>query len=1038
MGGSATTEAIGGVGVNDWSTDGAPTMGAGDNTSWLPFSTAIQEFKVETSQFDASVGHTTGATVSILTKGGSNSYHGALTYQAWQQILNAADWGIRQNYYRSIAAAEAAGNTAEANRIRATRITPSLHHNGFAGTIGGPILRDRLFYFVSMDGFVDRKLRRGSPNNTMPTLLNQAGDFTDLLATAQGARYQLYDPLSVRVDPARPGHFVRDPIVGNKIPANRLINPAYKTYMDFLPTPNNPPASASLEPLDNFVAAEPLNWWQYTLTNRIDYELSHKHRLFGRWTKSQLQEDSADWVYQKARKLMTTGLHRNVRNATLDWVFTPSSTIIVDTVVAVNDFEQWNSAWSTPQSTALNYKPSDVGLPAYMDQKAGEHHSLPVMSWSGYQGIGRPVGAFTHYQTVSAKSSVTNIRGRHTLRTGIDVRNHMRFGGNPGAVSGTFSFTNFYTRREDDTLTPTGALGHSWAAFMMGLPTTATVDTNDSYAQTSPYVGWFVSDNWRVTDKLTLNLGLRLDYEFGRLERYDRLIGNFDPTLNLPITDLAQAAYAASPIPELAASAFQVRGGSVYANTSGLGRRVGANESMWMPRIGFAYQINRRTVLRGGYGVSMDRQDALNTDPDQFGFSRVTNNPITNNFGVSWTSGNPAAGISPLTDPFPLRSDGTRFDAPAASGLGSMARAGLGWSFGAFETPQRARAQRTRLELQRDLGGSMMVSAAYGGLFADRVNITRPLDALPEQYWANGMTRNNALASNLNSNVPNPFYINNFSSLQTSHRLVYQAMSSLPFFTSPTIRKEQLLRPFPHMNGLNQLRTPDGEVKAHSLELNFQRRMTKGVMVQVNYTFLRQRDRDFYFNDFDALPSWRLSNVGTPRRMAFVGIFELPFGKTKPLLRGRIGNALLGGWQTAFTYEWQPGQYLTWGNVFFRGDLENIELDKDAQTLDRWFNTEGFERIPANAPAAFHRRVFPSRIGGVRADGLNRLDGNLQREFRIRERFVFQLKGDFINLMNRTQFAAPNIDPLSTNFGRVTANASSTKRFVLLQGRITF
>ena len=871
-------------------------------------------------------------------------------------------------------------------------------------------------------------------------MLNRQGDFSDLAQV--GARYQLYDPLSVAPDPARPGHYVRTPIVNNVIPKNQIINPAYGTYVAFLPTPNNPPSSATQEPLNNYVAAEPLNWWQYTFTNRIDYQHSEKNRIFARWTLSKLKEDANDWTYSTVRKLMSAGNHRNVRNATLDWVYTPSPTVIIDTVVSGNDFEQWNGSWSIPESSALTYKPSDVGLPAYMDQKAGEDHSLPIMAWSGYvrgsEGIGRVVGAFTHYQTASAKTSLTNIRGSHTLKTGIDARVHSGFGGNPGATSGNFGFANDYTRREDDTLTPTGTLGFSWAAFMMGLPSSATVDTNDNYAITNPYYGWFFSDNWRVNSKLTLNLGVRLDYEFGRQERYNRLIGTFDPDASLPIAALAQAAYAAKPIPELAASAFVVKGGSVYPGVNGQGRRVDSNEWMVMPRFGLAYQINPKTVLRGGYGIAMDRQDALNTATDQFGFSRATINPVTNNFGIDWLSGNPGAGISPLTDPFPVRSDGTRFDVPVGDALGAMARAGLGWEFGGFDNPQRARTHRWRLELQRELGGSMMVSAAYSGVYADRVNVTRKLDSLPESYWADGQARDNAVASNLNQNVPNPYSINNFAALKASDPAVYQAMSSIPFFTSPTIRKANLLRPFSQMNGLNQIRVPDGEVKAHAMELVVKRRLTNGLMLQANYTALRQRDRDFYYNEYDPLPSWRLSNNGTPHRFAFVGIYELPFGKTKPMLQSGIGNALLGGWQVAWTYEWQPGPYLDWGNVFYTGDLNDIALSKGDRTLDRWFNTDGFERTASRQPAAFHRRVFPSRVSDARADGLSRLDGNIQRNFQLREGLMFQLKVDAINLINRTQFAAPSLNPTSTDFGRVTANSASTARFILLQARLTF
>jgi hypothetical protein len=303
-----------------------------------------------------------------------------------------------------------------------------------------------------------------------------------------------------------------------------------------------------------------------------------------------------------------------------------------------------------------------------MDAKAGDNTALPAMFFDGYirgsDGLGRPVGRYRGFQTAAGKVNVTYIRGDHTLKTGFNVQKFSRFDGAPEFPQGRFQFTNFYTRREDDTLTPAGDLGHSWAAFMMGLPTEATVDTNDDNAVSNPYYGLFFSDSWRVNRKLTLNLGVRLDYEVGRLERYDRVIGEFDPNVDLPITQLAQAAYAANPIPELAASAFVVRGGSAYPGTGGLGRRLDDNEFMVMPRIGFAYQITPRTVLRGGYGLAMDRQDALNTNVDQYGFSRTTFNPITNNFGLDFLSGDPGSGISPLADPFPVRADGTRFDLP--------------------------------------------------------------------------------------------------------------------------------------------------------------------------------------------------------------------------------------------------------------------------------------------------------------------------------------------------------------------------------------
>ena len=407
-----------------------------------------------------------------------------------------------------------------------------------------------------------------------------------------------------------------------------------------------------------------------------------------------------------------------------------------------------------------------------------------------------------------------------------------------------------------------GNLGHSWAAFLMGLPASASVDTNATYALSNPYFGWYVQDSWRATPKLTLNIGFRMEYEMGRKERYDRVIGSFDAAASLPITAAAQAAYAKAPVPELSASAFSVLGGSVYPGQSGASRRLQDGQFMFLPRIGAAYQINSRTVLRGGYGIYFDTLNALNQGPDQSGFSRSTGSPMTTDFGTTWLSGNPAGGISPLTDPFPVRADGTRFDTPVGTALGLMAKTGSGWTF--LDTAvSRARQQRWRAEVQRQIGVNMMVSLGYAGTYANSVRVTRKLDALPSQYWATGSTRNDAIATNLNQNVTNPFFIGNFTALQTSSPAIYQGLASRSFFTSATIRKSQLLRAFPQMNGLSQSWTPDGEVKTHAFEAVFQRRFSAGFTLNASYVGMYERDRDFYYNEFDALPTWRRSNNGS-------------------------------------------------------------------------------------------------------------------------------------------------------------------------------
>jgi hypothetical protein len=227
-----------------------------------------------------------------------------------------------------------------------------------------------------------------------------------------------------------------------------------------------------------------------------------------------------------------------------------------------------------------------------------------------------------------------------------------------------------------------------------------------------------------------------------------------------------------------------------------------------------------------------------------------------------------------------------------------------------------------------------------------------------------------------------------------------------------------------------------GETKGESVEVVVNRRFDHGFTFNASFTGLDERDRDYFANEFDPTPSWELSNNGTPWRFALTGIWELPFGKGRSLARSGIPGAVLGGWQVAAAYENQPGPLLTWGNLFYTGDPNNI--CSGTSTPDHWFNTAGFVTDAAQQPAAFQARVFPRRIGSCRADGLNRLDANIQRQFRIREGMSFQLRLDALDALNRSQLDVPTLDPTSTNFGKVTNNTSSTNRFLLIQGRFHF
>lgn len=533
------------AGGNEWSVDGMPNLGIGRQAAEQPFTDSVEEFKVETSAFDASVGHTLGLSVSMKTKSGTNALHGTLAHVHWQQRWQGAGFFVKQVYYRNIAEAEARGDTARAAALRAQDKQPSGHSNNYGATIGGPVViprlidgRNKLFFFFAFNGPKDIKSTPpGQVNRTIPTLANRQGDFSQLLQV-DATRYQIHDPLSIRPDPARPTHFIRTPMPGNLIPASRIANPGYATYAGFLPTPNNDPLTPATEPRNNYLAVGlPSNAEFKSYTNRIDYNPSEKHRFFGRWGWHRSLEPRNDWTYESAPGLHDQFFQRTYRNAIVDWTFVPSASTVLDVAVSVTE-----TLRRFDLTVPFQYKPSDVGLPAYVDQKAGGLRVLPMMSFTGYESLGQNPTPSTRLYMPSIKAEVSHVRGQHTIRAGFDARHAFHNGGAATNSSGNFSFTNAFLRRNDDTFTPAGDLGLSWAAFMMGLPDGLTIATDDTFAVHSPYYGWFVQDNWRLTPKLSLNLGLRMEYEQGPTERYNRILGYFDPSPKLPFTDAVEAA----------------------------------------------------------------------------------------------------------------------------------------------------------------------------------------------------------------------------------------------------------------------------------------------------------------------------------------------------------------------------------------------------------------------------------------------------------------------------------------------------------------
>ena len=1042
----------GGVGGNEYSIDGTSDNANNRGSGFNPAPEFVQAMKMETSGFDASQGHGTGISISIMTRSGTNDFHGNLREGHHQYSWNALDFFTKQTYYNRIATANAAGDTAMANQIRSSpAITPG-RENQFAGAIGGPLIipklfngRNKLFFFFGYAGFRVGEYRQSY--NAFPTSAMRQGDFSQLLKI-NTTNYQVYDPYSTVADSTRAGHVVRTPFPGNIVPQSRTINPVYKFYSTYLPLPNSLSADPSVEPIRDYTAYSALYTENYnSYVNRYDLNASSNNRFFVRWSWNQWKNSNPGWQYYAQPEIWKeSGTFRRNIGIGADWVHNFGARTLLDVAIGSNYYvnDQVDPGFQS-------MKPSELGYPSYLDLKSSSAPVLPSVNWTGFTGFAPPVAlGVQRYRVLTAKADLSRLTSRHTLKIGFDARGQFFTGYTPGNNAGVFNYTSTYTQRTDDGLgaAGTGAYGGPWAAFMMGLPSTISADFNATQAYSNPYYGAYIHDTWRITNRLTLNIGLRMEFELGPTDRYNRLIGQFDPTAELPITAGAKAAYALNPIAELPVAQFTALGGATYPGANGKDRKLWANSLNWMPRLAVAYQFSRTTVLRMGYGLYFDTLNVQNEGPslNQLGYSWPTATTLTNDFGQHWLIGNPGGGVSPMTDPFPVRSDNTRFDTPPGSNLGAMAPVGRGYTFLPYDRPH-ARQNRWRLDLQRQLGASMVVNVSYAGSYSDNIPINQSQSALPAQYLSYDSTRNNTVANNLNTNVPNPYNISNFGSLRTSNPTLYQYMSSNAFFTSATIRKSALLAPFPQMNGLTKT-VPLGKAKTEELGVSFQRRFSKGLNTSVAYTKLYNYAADYFPNTFDASPAWEPSNKGRPHRLTSTAVAQLPFGRGRRWLQSGPLSWIAGGFQLTGIQEYQPGALVTWPSTtfYFGNDYSSI-CSSGPHTFGQWFNTMGFTTNTTLTANTGQARVFPNVIngyGGCRGDSMKRVNLSAQRDFKLKEGINLQFRGDLYNVANHSQFGLPNTTATSTDFGKVTSTINggggggSTNRSMQVQARLTF
>lgn len=931
-----------------------------------------QEFKVQLNAMSAEFGRTSGGVISMISKSGSNEWHGSLFEFLRNDALNANDFFAN----------------------RAGRSIPPDKVNQFGGTIGGPVLKNRMFFFVNYEGFRERSA--GIETINSPTAEQRSGDFSGLRTSGSNPQpIIIYNPYTTVPNPSVAGKFIRQPFSGNIIPKS-MINAVGQNILSYYPSPNLPGLSSNLF----LVGPTPIN--KDTGTGRLDYNLTSTKRLSGRYTA-----DNLDWHFANFFNNIADVDGRTIsiprKNAYVSYTDSLSPTLLLDSRVG---FNHQIEAYTIPSQ---GFDITKLGMPASLlaqsqNAPGSPQGVFPRLGVSDLTTFGGTAPAANHTNTGSAAATVTKIRGKQTWKFGYEFRLYQR---NEFALNnpvGTYSFNRAFTQGPDpDQASPT--TGYSVASLLLGTPASGSAGINTSSAITMKYHALFFQDDWKLTRKLTLNLGLRWDKDGSPTERFNRY-ENFDPAIASPLQ-----------VPGL-----NLRGGLVYTGVGGRGREMFTSPSKdFQPRFGFAYQLRDKTVLRGGYGIMFVPTTQGQYTPSQIGFSSVTSMVASNDGGRT-----PA---NTLSNPFP-----SGIIQPTGSSLGALTAIGTNVSGQLFNVG-RGYSQQWNFTIQHQPFESWLFETAYiGNRGVNLFMYNQNLNWLPNEDLA--------LGTALGQQVTNPFF---------------GIIKSGPL-ASAQVSREQLLLPFPQFTASSGNVVPGGVVSPisflgssiyHAFTLKVEKRFSRGFSLLASYSKAKLLDQGDNLTQVrpggvtgtsvqnwnNLRGEWSKSLQDVPQRLVMTALWEIPLGRSGI----RMYRAVAGGWQLNAITTVQAGLPIPLSaSVVGGGNRPNVVAgvsDKAAtQSLTQWFNTAAF-----SAPAPFTYGNVSRTLPDVLSDGLFSMDLSAFKNIAIAERFKVQFRAEAFNLTNTPTFEVPATTYGTQNFGQVTATAFTPKPRVIQFGlRVQF
>ncbi|MGB6687766.1 MAG: TonB-dependent receptor [Terracidiphilus sp.] len=1001
--------------------DGVPTNGAYLNVvTVIPTQDAIQEFKVQTNNLGPEYGRFAGGVINMTTKSGGNQFHGSFYEFIRNKVLNANDYFDNRNGV----------------------VRPPFTQNQFGVNGGGPIVRDKLFFFGAYEGF---RLRKGNPFETwVPTDAERSGDFSSSGTNPGDAVFNIYDPTTSancsgsNASPCRTQFIYNGK--ANVIPPGRLDPTAVYMMKTFFPEPNITP-NANGNFADSFSSGG--NVSQYN--GRMDYSLGQKQRIFGRYTHSNILSLPDAPFGQICTDRCTENTTAN--QVSLGDTLQLSSKSILDLHIGYTRYVYVR----TPLSEGISLTPFGANWATLASEMTYTHIPTMCLSdasgddrWGGgwcAQGTGSGIGAFD--DTYSFEPAFSEILGKHTLKVGFEsriLRNNYYQSNDP---AGLYQFNAKTTAANPNNValgnigSNASAGGSGVASFLLGYGDSGSVTEPAKTADQNLYWAFYGGDTWNLTKKITLNLGARVDLQGDWTERFNRIVA-LNTEEASPLLKLSSAVGAAFP---------NLKGGyDLVASSRHSSRTAFPSWNHVSPRVGISYQLDQNTVIRTGYGIFFLPVDVRWDD--------APHNLFINSFTTPWLT-YLSDGVTPrfpISNPFPASVGGITPPFGRNQALIDVQGNGNGAAASNFPAPY---VQQWNLDIQRQFHGDFLVDIAYAGSKGTHLpEHSQDLDQLQPQY----LPQSASDVAKLTAIVPNPF-----AGDCTGCKGPVQSGG---MGTNATVKADQLLVPYPQFDGFSLEEPDDRDSIYHSMQLKVQKRFSAGAQVLASYTIAKFIDNtNSEINWLEAAsPSWgdanaynlrgerSLDGFDVPQRLVIGSILDLPVGQGRALASNVSTpvDKIIGGWGANTIITFQGGYPIVVGGCPgalsnsglqdpgcarpTRTALSHLTSGSRTEKIAQWYDTSVFT---AGAPTYFGYGTDSRDEPNIRSDGEKNFDfaAFKNTKFGPDGRFGFEFRGEFFNFFNRTQFDPPA--GWGGTIGQVSGQYN-LPRVIQFAGRVTF